>query len=420
MIHLKPKHPSFRDFKPINISIKEHASFLSKNPLLESLRPQMIDVAKAIVLAVMSQRRIFIKHHADTDGFCAGLALERAIVPLVDASNEKKQAVWEKYKRMASQSPYYHIEDVTKDISQFLTLKEKFNEKAPLVILTDLGSGPENILPIKQLQLFGCDVIVIDHHPVDPIVDSLLKYHINPTKIDPTASLSAGILCSELSRILYPLTTGEDLLCAISAVADRIDVAVAQPYFDLVAPQNYDQQTLLRIAKALDFTVYNLRNMESRELIGILLGDDRVKQRQLVDLVMEELSKREEKVFEQAKNLIQVKQAPSLYYATVDMDQFMLRDGYPRLGNISGMLFDRYQSTFDKPFIFIGVLPNQMTFRAGDHKTFDYPTVQKLVAQKVPTSFVEGGGHPGAGTFRFAQNTYPQVWAVVEEYLRLL
>jgi len=417
--------PRFDRFKrdPVTISTEPiESTFLGNAELLNKLKPQMLAIVKEIKTAINNKRRIFVKHHADCDGFCAGVALERAIIPLIEKVNDKKQAAWEKYKRMPSVTPFYNIEDVTKDIAQFLSLSGKFGEQMPLVILTDLGSGPENITPIKQLQIFGCDVIVIDHHPIDPIVDSLVKLHLNPLAIQSDTALSAGILCAELSRFMGGSIEGEDLLAAISCVGDRVEEPYAKPYFDLVEPSGYTRELLLKIAKSIDFEVFNLRGVEGRELMGILLGDDKEKQLQLVEMLSLELAERERKIVIQSQALIKTHETNRGFYAILPVDQLTLRDMYPRLGNIVGMINDRMiaEQKFSKPFVMLGTTENSITFRAQVEGGFDFPTLLKLCQDKVPEAFVEGGGHPGAGTFRFAPVHSAKVYETVFDYLKNL
>jgi RecJ-like exonuclease len=119
-------------------------------------------------------------------------------------------------------------------------------------------------------------------------------------------------------------------------------------------------------------------------------------------------------------SIIHIEDGERVQIARLAIDQLTIRDGYPRLGNIVGMVSDylKREKKVTKPLVMLGTLPNQITFRAADETAFNYPYVQQLVASKVPLSFVEGGGHPHAGTFRFAESQYKAVWEVVHEYLR--
>ncbi|HLP80246.1 MAG TPA: DHH family phosphoesterase [Acidobacteriota bacterium] len=420
------EHKTFNDYRSARVvdATPIDKPFLSgyNTPFFNKLKPKMLEVASLIRTAINTRRRIFLKHHADCDGFCAGIALERAIIPLIESVNDKKQAAWEKYKRMPSVTPFYNLEDVTKDIAQFLNLAEKFGEDMPLVLLVDLGSGPENILPIKQLQTFGCEVVVIDHHPIDAEVEKLLKYHINPLHFETECAFSAGILCAELSRLIYGEIADEDLLAAISCIGDRVEAPYATDYFNLVAPHGYDEAMLLKIAKSIDFTAHNLRGIEGRELIGILLGDDKAKQIATVELLAAELAVREEKIRLQSENIITTHDTARITYGLFPVSELTLKDMYPRLGNIVGMMNDHLIKTrkFIKPFVMLGTTPNSITFRAQEESKFDFHVILKKVMAEVPLAFVEGGGHPCAGTFRFAESKANDVMVVVKNYLQSL
>ena len=398
------------------------ASFMANADFFDNLKPKMLALAKVIREAVSSRRRIFIRHHADCDGFCAGIGLERAIIPLIESVNDKKQAAWEKYKRMPSVSPFYNLEDVTKDIAQFLSLQQKFNEQMPLVLLVDLGSGPENILPIKQLQIYDCEVAIIDHHPIDPTVDSLVEHHINPLHFPTECEYSAGILCAELSKMINPDVDGEELLAAISCVGDRVEESRAAPYFAMVEKEGYSRELLLKIAKSIDFTAHNLRGIEGRELMDTMLGGDKHKQLATVELLATELANREVRIVAQSMPIIDIKTTGKITYAFFPVSELTLRDMYPRLGNIVGMMSDHLitNGKAQKPLVMLGTTPNSITFRAQDNTNFDFPTLLKIVQEKLPLAFAEGGGHPHAGTFRFAESKIKEVTQVVIDYLNSL
>ncbi len=398
------------------------AKFMANADFFDNLKPKMLALAKTIREAISNRRRIFIRHHADCDGFCAGIGLERAIIPLIESVNDKKQAAWEKYKRMPSVTPFYNLEDVTKDIAQFLSLEQKFGEQMPLVLLVDLGSGPENILPIKQLQIYGCEVAIIDHHPIDPTVDGLVTKHINPLHFKTECEYSAGILCAELSKMINPDVEGEELLAAISCVGDRVEEDRAAPYFEMVKSANYDRELLLKIAKSIDFTAHNLRGVEGRELMDTLLGGDKHKQLATIDLLSTELAVREQRIIAQAMPIIKIEQTNKISYALFPVSDLTLRDMYPRLGNIVSMMSDYLitNKKAPKPLVMLGTSPNSITFRAQDETPFNFQDLLKIVQEKCPLAFVEGGGHPHAGTFRCAETKFDEVMKAVKEYLNAL
>ena len=71
---------------------------------------------KAIRRAILDGRSILVRHHADADGICAGVAIEKAVVPLLKEANNNSDAEWHYFKRAPSKAPFYEIEDVVKDL----------------------------------------------------------------------------------------------------------------------------------------------------------------------------------------------------------------------------------------------------------------------------------------------------------------
>ena len=128
-----------REFPDKKIREEPHKTeFLANTQDFEKMRPTMEKIAGRIKQAINQKQKIIIKHHNDCDGFCSGIALDQAIAPLVSYVAEKKNALHERLKRMPSVTPFYNIEDATKDAAQVLNLKDKFREEPPLLILIDV------------------------------------------------------------------------------------------------------------------------------------------------------------------------------------------------------------------------------------------------------------------------------------------
>ena len=66
----------------------------------------MHSAAKAIRRAVLDGRSILVRHHADADGICAGVAIEKAVVPLLKEINNSNDAEWHFFKRAPSKAPF--------------------------------------------------------------------------------------------------------------------------------------------------------------------------------------------------------------------------------------------------------------------------------------------------------------------------
>jgi RecJ-like exonuclease len=162
----------------------DNVPFLVDSPILHKLAPLIEQAVITIKMAIADNRPIILKHHADTDGYSAAMTLQRAMLPLVLAQHNEEKAMWMYYKRTPSKSPYYDYFDATRDIGYSLSDNAKYNQKMPLIIIVDTGSGEEDAFPIQKVKLFGCQVVVIDHHVPgknDPI-SKLADAHINPRR----------------------------------------------------------------------------------------------------------------------------------------------------------------------------------------------------------------------------------------------
>jgi len=163
----------------------KHVEFLAKSPILDKLKDRFIQAATEIRLAIIKGRPIIVRHHNDCDGYSAGYALERAILPLIRKHHQEVKAPWEHYNRAPCAAPFYEIEDSIKDISRALSNVAKFSEVMPLIVIVDNGSSAEDLLAIKQGKVHGAEFIVVDHHFFDKDVISILSLwekmeHISP------------------------------------------------------------------------------------------------------------------------------------------------------------------------------------------------------------------------------------------------
>ena len=92
----------------------DDVDFLIESPTLDKLRPKMYEAAKAIRRAILDGRTILIRHHNDADGICSGVAMEKAVVPILKEINPDNEAEYHYFKRSPSKAPFYELEDVVK------------------------------------------------------------------------------------------------------------------------------------------------------------------------------------------------------------------------------------------------------------------------------------------------------------------
>ncbi|MFB6129428.1 MAG: OB-fold nucleic acid binding domain-containing protein, partial [Salinigranum sp.] len=83
-------------------------------PAFEKLRPDLEDVARLLRRTVLEGRPIRVRHHADGDGMCASVPVQRALENFIVEVNADPDAPRHLIKRLPSKAPFYEMEDVTR------------------------------------------------------------------------------------------------------------------------------------------------------------------------------------------------------------------------------------------------------------------------------------------------------------------
>lgn len=393
--------------------------FLIDSGVLEKLRPEFEKGVRLIKRAIVDNRPIVLKHHADADGYSAAIALERVILPLVLEQHGDEKAMWHYYVRTPSKSPYYDFYDATKDISMALSDVAKFNDKMPLVIIVDTGSGPENELPLQLVRVFGCPVMVVDHHhfesdPVSPIVD----VHINPHFVGSSTDFSAGMLCVEIARMLSEKAENIEYIAALAGLADRIESKELDAYLAIAEKSGFSRQSLVELGTVIDFEAWNFKFSESRELVDILFGSDPEKQQQLVTMLYPKVREMMDRQLAISKQFVSVIPHAGMVLATIDIEASSLFGVYPPAGKATGNLHDWLKtSNPDKGVVTAGYGPDFLTLRATNNANFRVSEFVEKAIAAFPDTGIEGGGHEHAGSLKFIPGIRDKVLQKLQDYV---
>jgi len=397
--------------------------FLVKSPILEKLKPLLIKAASEIRLAIIQSRPIIVRHHNDTDGYCSGYALEKAIIPLIEKEHGSEKASYEFFLRAPSQAPFYEIDDSIRDTATSLRNVAKFSNKMPLIIITDNGSTPEDLFAIKQGKIHGAEFIVVDHHFFDEdVISKEVLTHISPFLVgEDGARFSAGMLCAELARLINNLP-GLEILPAIAGLADRIDInnpEVIEEYVKIAKKEGYTKELLINISKVIDFVSAKIRFMEVREYIGVIFGEPRNKQKELVSLMAPYIIELEQKGLQIAKSSSKVEKIGKVNLQLIDIENTFPGFGfYPKPGKCVGMLHDDLQTSkgIDN-LVTAGLMNTAITLRATDKSNFSMHELITYLNKKSPNSFVAGGGHKNAGSITFLPNKQQEILELLRKFI---
>lgn len=391
----------------------EH-KFLVKSETLDKLKPKMVKAVALIKDAISKSRPIIIRHHADCDGFVGAIALEKAISPLIMAKH--RSSIWHHYKRAPNRAPFYTYMDALKDIS--MNLDAVRHDKPPLLIYVDSGSTKQDLLGFKRVSQFGFTTIVLDHHKPTiednkPVIESCVDLFINPHLVGGDSTLVGGMLGVELARLLNR-NINMDHLPAIAGVCDKSQGKILEDYVELAKKKGYTDKLILELGQCIDFDVFFLGRLNS-DIIQDILFSDIEEQKQFVELIKEEISKRKTAVLNSAEKYGKTKVAGQVKIFELELGQILNFGSYPPSGKATGMVFDSLKQKSEKIMV-LGIGDDYITIRA-QIPGFDLNKMIKELAIKIPYAQIEGGGHEVAGTVKFIKAAKQEVLDSIEKYL---
>ncbi len=374
----------------------EFKGFLIESEVLEKLKDEMMRVAKELKKAIYESRPVIIRHHWDADGTCGGVALEKALIDLVERVHADSEAKYYLVKRKVSRAPFYELEDVVRDLDESLEDVERYGDKIPLVVLVDNGSGKEDVPAIRQFLAFGADVITIDHHYPDEEVDRYLLYHVNPYKVGGDSNYTSGILCVEIARMICDIDMKH--LAAISVVGDRAEGEV-EKYIEL---SGMSREELADIALAVEYEGFYLRFRAASQIVHEILGFGRKdRQKKLVEMLAGYAKEAIEEQLKTAMESVKVQVLPNgVALAALDVENYAKKFTFPPPGKLTGEVHDRLKEKYEK-IVTIGYGPDFAVIRS-EGVQLDIPRIVEELKKEVVAG-VDGGGHLVVGSIKFVQ-----------------
>ncbi|MDY6779352.1 MAG: OB-fold nucleic acid binding domain-containing protein [Halobacteria archaeon] len=246
-------------------------------PLVESehvseLWDDIRKVAKAVRRAVMTGRPIIVRHHADADGISSGAVVERAVFSLMDEVQDDPDAPYHLFRRMPSKAPFYEMEDVTRDLNYALQDTERHGHPTPILLMIDNGSTEEDTPAYEIARSYDVPIYIVDHHSPDDAVEEHVEEHVNPYLVGGDYSITSGMLCTELARLIEPGV--EDDVRHVPAIAgkgDRSEADEMEEYVEIAEDEGYGENHAERVAKALDYEAFHLKYDDGRHLVNHIL-----------------------------------------------------------------------------------------------------------------------------------------------------
>jgi RecJ-like exonuclease len=384
----------------------EDIPLLVQSDVMEKLRPEMKKVAKIIRKAVFTSQPIILRHHADADGICSAVAIEQAVIALIKDSGGDFDSDYYLFKRAPSKAPFYEIEDITRDLDFSLKDHVRFGQKMPLVLLTDNGSTEEDEPAYKIASVYDIPFVVIDHHHPDATIDKYLKAHVNPYHVGGDFGITAGMLGTEVARLINPKI--ERLirhLPAVAGVGDRSEAPERQLFLDLVRDQ-YPESACKDIALALDYEQFWLRFNDGREIVKDILNltGNPDRHSKLVALLVEGANTMiEDQMSACMPHVVPRVLKNEAHLFLIDVEIHAHKFTFPPPGKTSGEVHDRLcRQNAGTPVVTIGFGPDFAVLRSRG-VFMNIPKMVRELRNEIPGGGISGGGHLVVGSIKFVE-----------------
>ncbi len=381
-------------------------------PALAKLMPGLERVATRLQRAVLNNRPVLIRHHADTDGMCASIPLEVALTRFIDATHFDPDASMHLLHRKPSRAPYYELEDVTVDISTALEGEDRHGQRRPVLVLIDNGSTTDDIPAYKQLDSCGIPVVVIDHHHPDDEVDPYIAEHVNPYLHGEDYRVTTGMMCVELARMISPDVSEEVRhVPSVAGLADRSAADAMREYLAIAEEEGYDRELLDRTSDALDYAAYELRYGSgeglARDILNVAGNGDR--HRSVVEVLADRASREISRQLNDAlPHVASETLVNGIELYRVDVERFAQRFAYPAPGTTTGAIHDAMVQENSGPSITIGYGPDFAVLRS-DGVRLDIPEIVSKLNSELVGAGVSGGGHLVVGSIQFVKGMREEV-----------
>jgi len=295
---------------------------LAGDEAVAELADGLLDAAEAIRRAVLESRPIVVRHPATADGYVAGAAVERAVLPLIREEHAKSDAEYHYFTRRPLDDPVYGMNAATNDATRMLQDRDRHDEQLPLFLLVGTGSTVESADGIDLLSVYGVDAVVVDAEVADPETRTAVDTLVSPEIDGVDADLSTGALVASLASAVNDAVR-EDLqhLAAVSYWADTPD-----RYVQLARDAGYDAERVAELREAIALEAYYQSYQDKRELVADLLFEDGGN---LAAHVSEQFREKLETEVQTATENVVTEAVDGVEFAVLDTDGYTHRYDFP-------------------------------------------------------------------------------------------
>jgi len=352
---------------------------LADDPAIDALADDLVDAATEIRRAVITDRPVIVRHSATADGYVAGVALERATLPLVGEEHRQADAAYHYFDRRPLEGGVYDMEDATKDVTNMLENRERHDEKLPLFVFVAAGGTRESLDGFELLDVYGAPRVVVDDAVADEAVVDAVDTVVSPSLSDTTTTTATALAANVAAHVNEHVREDLGHLPAVSFWDDT-----PEPYLDAAANAGYSPEAVGELRDAVALEAYYQSYEDKRELItDLLFGDDEDDVTGLASNVAEQFREKLATEVDTATANLETELVDGTTVAVLDTDAFTHRFDFPP----STILLDElFRQADDETDALLGVADDTLYVRAG--ATVDVHDLADDVAERAPEAGV--------------------------------
>ncbi|ARS89016.1 DHH family phosphoesterase [Natrarchaeobaculum aegyptiacum] len=359
-----------------------NTSLLAEHAPVEAVDEELTEAATAIRRAVMEARPIVVRHWATADGYVAGAAIERAVLPLIREKHTRDDAEYHYFERRPLDGRVYDMDAATDDVTSMLEARDRHGEQIPLVVLVDTGATAESVDGYEFLSMYDAEAIVIDDSRADDEITDAVSVAVTPSLADAdVADLTTTALAANVAAQVND-DVREDLehLPAVSYWEDAPDV-----YTDLASDVGYDETAISERREAIALEAYYQSYKDKRELVADLLFDGE-RDGDLAAHVSEQFRAKLETELETAQENATIRGQDGVTVTLLDTDAFTHRYNFPTTVLLLDELHRSERDRAGSPFATLGVGTDELHVRTTE--TVDVRDLGDEIAAAVPDAGV--------------------------------
>lgn len=332
----------------------EEVEPLASDPSVGAVLDSVREAATSIRRAVIESRPIIVRHAATVDGYLAGAAIERAVLPLIEDEHTDADAVYHLFDRRPLDGAY-GMNDATNDVTSMLDANDRHEQKHPLFVFAATGSTRDSLDGFELLRIYDANAVVVDGgtNGADEAITDAVNTTVNPGLAGENITSATAVSTAIAVHINNDVRDDLPHLPAASFWENTPDA-----YVDLAAEKDYSTTDTERLRESIALEAYYQSYEGKRELIGDLLFEESSGLRKQIS---EQFREKLASEVETAEENLDRRSQGGVAFAVLDTDAFTHRFDFPPTDLL---LEEIHRRNRDGTFVTLGVGENDITIRS--------------------------------------------------------